>query len=88
MSVRVSSTIPDEETKELITDTVLQGIGMARPGDWRASIAATGPDWHITIDGPNAFHWDRHFAGPHEHRPDFILDQLREVFPVIGVNAG
>ncbi len=89
MSVHVSSnTIPDSETQELITDTVLQGIGVARPGNWRASIEAAGPDWHITIDGPENFHWDRHFRGPHEHRPDVILHSIREVLPAVGVNAG
>ena len=88
MSVRVfSNTIPDSETKELITDTVLQGVGVARPGNWRASIAADAEDWHIVIDGPDNFHWDQHFHGPHEHRPDFILDRIRQVLPVVGVNA-
>ena len=81
MSVRVlHNAIPNLEQRELITDTVLQGIGK-RAGDWTASIHVEGETWQLAIDGPDQFHWTQSFTGRDQHRANHILGQIRAALP-------
>lgn len=83
MAVRVlHNAIPNLEQRELITDTVLQGIGN-RPGDWTASIHVEQDTWTVAIDGPADFHWQNTFTGRDQHRATNILQHIRGALPAL-----
>ncbi|MGC9945269.1 MAG: hypothetical protein ABSF64_02635 [Bryobacteraceae bacterium] len=67
MAVRVSNNLPDPAARVALQEAVLDALG-ARNGDWRVQIHENqdSPSWHITIWGPNDFHWTREFFGIEE----------------------
>src|SRR5579864_7939123 len=68
MAVRVfSNNLPNPATRAKVQEAVIGAIG-APSGDWTVQIHENqnSPSWHITIWGPNDFHWTREFFGPEE----------------------
>ena len=68
MAVRVSSNnLSDPAIRAAVQEAVLGAIG-APGGDWLVEIHENqySPSWHITIRGPNDFHWTHEFFGPEE----------------------
>ena len=68
MAVRVfSNNLPNPAVREAVQEAVLGAIG-APSGDWLVQIHENqeSPSWHVTIWGPNNFHWSREFFGIEE----------------------
>ena len=71
MAVRVfSNNLPKPEVRAAVQEAVLEAIG-APSGDWLVQIHENpdSPSWHVTIWGPNNFHWTREFFGIDEQNP-------------------
>jgi predicted ATPase len=71
MAVRVfSNNLPDRAVRAAVQEAVLAAMGEPG-GDWLVQIHENqySPSWHITIWGPNNFHWTRAFFGTEEQNP-------------------
>ena len=71
MAVRVfSNNLPKPDVRAAVQEAVLGAIG-APSGDWLVEIheAQDSPSWHVTIRGPNKFHWTREFFGMEQQNP-------------------
>ena len=85
MAVRVfSNNLPNPALRDALQEAVLGAIG-APSGDWLVQIHENpeSPSWHVTIWGPNNFHWTREFFGTEEQNPldgfAFIKTTISEV---------
>jgi predicted ATPase len=68
MAIRVfNNNLPPPSVRANVERAVLEAMG-APSGDWMVQIheKPDSPSWHITIWGPNNFHWSREFSGPEE----------------------
>ena len=71
MAVRVfSNNLPNAAVRTAVQEAVLGAIG-APSGDWLLQIHENpeSPSWHVTIWGPDNFHWTREFFGIEEQNP-------------------
>ena len=71
MAVRVfSNNLPNPAVRDAVQEAVLGAIG-APSGDWLIQIHENpeSPSWHVTIRGPNNFHWTREYFGIEEQNP-------------------
>ena len=90
MAVRVlSNNLPLPAVGGAVEAAVQEAIG-APTGDWMVQIHENqdSPSWHITIWGPNKFHWTREFFGIDEQNPlngyAFIRKAISDVMrPVV-----
>jgi len=93
MAVHVfSNNLPDPTVRAAVQKAVLEALG-SRGGDWSVNIRENqdSPSWHITIGGPNSFHWTREFFGVEEQNPlddyAFIRQTISTVFPMLYVES-
>lgn len=93
MAVQVNvNDLPDPTVRAAVQRAVLEAMG-ARSGNWSVSIREypESPAWHITIGGPNSFHWTREFFGVEEQNPlndyAFIKQTISQVFPMLYVGS-
>ena len=79
MAVRVfSNNIPNPTARAGVQAAVLGAMGDPS-GDWVVQIQENHDSWlwHITITGPNNFHWTREFSGVDEQ---FALDGYNFIY--------